>query len=107
MKSVYAALFLTLTSVSHAESSATDGKVVFDQWCVHCHGPSSADHPGTKLLGQRLGIDKAQLQKRSDLTTEYVQYIVRSGIFSMPFFRDTEISDQQLKALATYLAEKK
>ena len=45
-----------------------------------------------------LGLD------RKELVPDYVRYIVRRGLYLMPPFRPSEISDEELKALATYLA---
>tara|TARA_R110001592_G_scaffold363372_2_gene686299 strand:- start:180224 stop:180397 length:174 start_codon:yes stop_codon:yes gene_type:complete len=51
-----------------------------------------------------MGEEKAPLEWRDDLAPAYVVYIVRNGLLSMPHFRDTEISDDELRELAEYLA---
>jgi hypothetical protein len=49
----------------------------------------------------------ARLDRRTDLTPEFVIYIVRHGISVMPSMRKTEIGDGELKAIAEYLAHKR
>lgn len=90
------------------------GREVFDQRCAACHGeipeeifgpPFLPPMPGTQALRERLGDARpAALEERADLTPEYVEAIVRNGLRSMPFFRPTEVSDEDLEALAAYLA---
>ena len=46
----------------------------------------------------------ALLEQRKDLTADYVRVIVRRGLFEMPPFRPSEISDQDLSQLSLYLA---
>ena len=47
------------------------------------------------------------LEKRKDLSAEYVRAIVRRGLFEMPPFRPSEITDQELAQLSAYLAGKR
>ena len=42
---------------------------------------------------------------RDDLTPEYVRILVRFGRGLMPGFRPSEISDEELKLLAEFLAK--
>ncbi|MNG32292.1 hypothetical protein D3C84_1182670 [compost metagenome] len=49
----------------------------------------------------------AVLEERTDLTPEFVAYIVRNGANTMPFFRKTEISDKELAAMGMYLSRKR
>lgn len=85
------------------------GKRVYDTWCVECHGPG----PGRDGLGltgtaalqaKYAGKVPAVLDERTDLTPDIVRFFVRSGVSLMPFFRKTEISDDELAALGTYLS---
>jgi (+)-pinoresinol hydroxylase len=39
-----------------------------------------------------------------DLTPDIVSYYVRNGVSIMPFFRKTEIDEQELNDLAAYLS---
>ena len=83
-----------------------DGKAVYDAYCGTCHdaGPG---HPGTMRLALRLGEDKSVLTQRDDLNKQYVKTIVRQGIMLMPPFRPSEVSDNELDALADFLANAK
>lgn len=84
----------------------TPGKRVFDRWCVQCHG-DGARYPGTASLAVKYGKDlPAALEKRQDLTPETVAVFVRQGVSVMPPFRKTEITDQELASLGTYLAHR-
>lgn len=61
--------------------------------------------PGTFALSlkYRGGELPAALEDRTDLSPELIESVVRYGIFSMPPLRKTEVSDQELKAIAAYL----
>jgi mono/diheme cytochrome c family protein len=86
------------------------GKQVFAHWCAPCHGEGRGDDgapmlPGTHALtlkyrGQKPGL----LEERTDLPAELLKAFVRSGVASMPPFRKTEVTDQDLEAIAAYLA---
>ncbi len=52
------------------------------------------------------GTKPAALEERTDLTPATVAAVVRSGVGPMPFFRKTEVSDADLKALGAYLSRK-
>jgi mono/diheme cytochrome c family protein len=80
------------------------GKAVFSYWCAPCHAPGPG-HPGTQSLQIKYGESlPAVLEQREDLTPEVVKTFVRQGVMSMAPFRKTEINDQELDALAAYLA---
>ncbi|HEX7080400.1 MAG TPA: cytochrome c [Gammaproteobacteria bacterium] len=89
------------------------GREVFDQRCAACHGEIPEETfgprflpsmPGTQALRDRYGDAlPAALERRTDLTPEYIEAVVRDGLRSMPFFRPTEVSDEDLEALAAYL----
>ncbi len=89
------------------------GQEVFDQRCAACHGEIPRDvfgprflppMPGTQALQARYrGELPAALEARTDLTPEFIAAVVRDGLRSMPFFRPTELSDDDLEALAAYL----
>ena len=53
------------------------------------------------------GEKPALLEERTDLTPEIVKYMVRNGVYTMPPARKTEISDDDLDALAAYLSKTK
>lgn len=89
------------------------GHAVFDQRCAACHGeipderfgpPFLPPMPGTQALRARYqGALPAVLERRTDLTPEYIEAVVRDGLRSMPFFRPTELSADDLEALVAYL----
>jgi (+)-pinoresinol hydroxylase len=81
------------------------GQAVYDYWCAPCHAPGPG-HPGTQSLQVKYGDSlPAVLEDREDLTPEVVKVFVRQGVLSMPPFRKTEITDDELEALAAYLAQ--
>jgi mono/diheme cytochrome c family protein len=100
------------------ESSLTDpverrGQAVFEERCAACHGPIPEEifgpaflpvMPGTQALRARYrGELPAALEERRDLAPELVRTVVRRGLPAMPFFRPTEVSDEDLEAVAAYL----
>lgn len=89
------------------DASRSDvGKWEFENACAICHG-SGPDRPGTTSLQFKYaGKIPALLEERKDLTPEAVRYYIRHGIAMMPPFRKTELSDQQVDAIARYLGHK-
>jgi mono/diheme cytochrome c family protein len=93
------------------------GREVFHERCAACHGaipketigpPYLPLMPGTQALQARYkGAKPAELELRTDLTAEFVTAIVRGGLNSMPFFRPTELSDDDLSTLDAYLTRKR
>jgi mono/diheme cytochrome c family protein len=80
------------------------GQQVYERWCAPCHDPGS-EHPGTLAIGVKYeGARPASILDWTDLAPETTRLVVRSGMYSMPFFRETEISDAELDDLAAYLA---
>ena len=106
--------FLGLAALSFgAAASAADaptlahGAQVFEHWCLPCHGHGD-QFPGTVALGAKYQNKlPGALQDRTDLASDLVKAVVRTGVSVMPFFRKTEVSDADLDALAAYLAEPK
>jgi len=88
-----------------AGSPRERGRAVFNNWCDACHRKSEINAPGTRSLEFTYrGELPGALEDRQDLTAELVEFYVRNGIATMPFFRPTEISDADLEALAAYLS---
>jgi mono/diheme cytochrome c family protein len=82
------------------------GHQVFDKWCAPCHGAGLAKPATAALAVKYKGTDTpALLEQRTDLTADFVMSMVRTGVYTMPPFRKTEISDDELAALASYLAK--
>jgi (+)-pinoresinol hydroxylase len=83
------------------------GRVVYQYWCATCHG-SGPQMPGTDALAAKYkgqGIP-AVLEARRDLTAQQIEQLTRHGINMMPFFRKTEVSDQDLADMIAYLTRK-
>tara|TARA_R110000772_G_scaffold134567_8_gene243176 strand:- start:1372 stop:1740 length:369 start_codon:yes stop_codon:yes gene_type:complete len=93
--------------------SQASGKVVFDKWCEPCHGRVAGGLfggfganalPGTSALGVKYKGDlPAVLEDRTDLAPIYIRTIVRNGLYGMPISRKTEISDEDLENIISYL----
>jgi (+)-pinoresinol hydroxylase len=102
-----------LTSIFSSGVMAQDaqlvrGQAVYEHWCTPCHGgPDPRKYPGTSAL-QFLykGEKPAMLEDRLDLTPELVAFYVRNGVTIMPFFRKTEISDEDLAAVGAWLSKR-
>ena len=78
-----------------------DGKQVYDQICVTCHGPTGT--PDATMVA-KLGVkDLRAPELRSRITTYLVEQQVKRGSKNklMPAF-DGALSDIQIKAVADY-----
>jgi len=84
-----------------AAGAEMNGKEVFEHYCAYCHG--SSEGPGTMQLSRTRGKGKGLLTQRTDLAPEYIQYIVRHGLRSMPPFVPSDVTDAKLEALVTFL----
>jgi len=73
-------------------------------FCEGCHKPG-LEGPGTRVLADRLGWDKAPLKGRQDLDPAYVKTVVRRGLIEMAPLRPTDITDEELDALIAYLRQ--
>jgi mono/diheme cytochrome c family protein len=87
-----------------ANGAEPKGREVFEHYCSHCHGPGDA--PATVQLGRTRGKDKALLAERTDLAPEYIEFIVRHGLKSMPPFAPADLDAAKLKALVAFLTKK-
>lgn len=84
------------------------GAAVFNNLCSVCHSKDVRNAPGTRSLQFKYqGKLPTALEDRTDLTAAFVKLCVRKGVATMPFFRKTEISDNDLDALAAYLSQAK
>jgi mono/diheme cytochrome c family protein len=105
-------------TTSKADPALTDplirrGKALFDGHCRACHAAVSSAaargyFPGTYALQQRYqGKLPAALEERTDLSAARVAAVVRQGGGGfMPPLRPTELNDDELKAVAAYLARR-
>lgn len=103
------ALLLSWSHATFASDSTFErphpdlGKKVFDQWCAMCHADAPR-MPGTASLEEKYkGSLPAALEKRTDMTPEFIEHFVRRGVMIMPGFRKSEITDTELKLLIDYL----
>jgi mono/diheme cytochrome c family protein len=86
------------------------GNAKFQGSCAPCHGAGlgsdgRAALPGTTALQLKYkGALPALLEARKDLTVEMLKAYLRNGSWSMPPFRKTELTDQEIADIAAYLA---
>ncbi|WP_256869050.1 c-type cytochrome [Sphingobium lactosutens] len=79
--------------------NAKPGERLYLEKCAMCHGPGGM---GTGLLARR--TDQPLLEKRTDLTVDYVVQAARGGIGNMPAIPRGEVSDAELQQIAEHLA---
>jgi len=95
---------LALAALPAAGAERPNGEAVYTKWCAPCHDPG-IEHAGTHALQAKYnGALPAVLREWPHLEAEHVKATVRHGISIMPPFRKTEITDQELDALAKWLA---
>ena len=80
--------------------NATGGEALYIEYCMMCHGPNGM---GTALL-QRAGRPQPLLEMRAGLPAAFYVTAARNGIGNMPAIPRAEVSDEQLQAIADYLA---
>ncbi len=98
--------------VARAEDSQAvqRGNLKFQRTCAPCHGPGPGSDgrtalPGTDALQLKYkGTLPALLEARNDLTVAILKVYLRRGSWSMPPFRKTELTDQEIGDIAAYLA---
>jgi (+)-pinoresinol hydroxylase len=86
------------------ESQADRGREVYQKWCTPCHG-AGLGKPGTAAAAAH-GVQPAVLEQRTGLTPKTIETAVRQGLYFMPRFRKTEISNADLAAIVAYLGRK-
>jgi mono/diheme cytochrome c family protein len=93
------------------ESAVQRGEEKFEYMCAPCHGAGIGDDgreslPGTDALRIKYrGALPALLTERTDLTFESIRAYLRRGVFSMPPFRPTEITDDEIRDIAAFIAD--
>lgn len=85
-------------------SAHSPAEALFVEKCGMCHRQMGM---GTVILARRMDPAKAMLEKRDDLTPEYITAAVRGGLRNMPRISRGEVSDAQLKTIADYLSKGK
>ena len=100
-----------LVSANAADTPAVQrGNAKFQRACAPCHGAGLGSDgrptlPGTAALQLKYkGALPALLEARRDLTLEMLRAYLRNGSWSMPPFRKTELTDQEISDIAAYLA---
>jgi mono/diheme cytochrome c family protein len=96
---------IVLSAMRSAYADAPSGHQVFTKWCAPCHSRGPGNPGTTALAAVYRNTKPAALEDRTDLTVDFIRQAVRNGVFIMPFFRKTEISDAELEALAAYLSQ--
>ncbi len=108
------ALLMSLgAGTAHAQDArVAAGKAAFALHCAACHARGRGDEgrampSGTEALSfkYRNGEKPATLEDRADLPYEVLSVFVRHGTGSMPGFRKTELSDEEIRGIAAYLAD--
>ena len=79
--------------------NASGGEALYVEYCAMCHAPNGMGHG---LLARR--IDTPDLEKRDNLPAQYVILAARQGIGNMPPVPRGEVSDEEMQAIADYLA---
>jgi len=86
------------------QSQADRGREVYQKWCTPCHG-TGLGKPGTNAAAAH-GLKPSVLEQRTDLAPKMIETAVRNGVYFMPRFRKTEISNADLTAIIAYLVHK-
>jgi mono/diheme cytochrome c family protein len=110
MKGIITALLLasglSLAANAAEPAAQVSGEAVYKRWCTHCHS-AGRGNPGTESLQVKYGGKvPAVLLDRTDLSPQVVAQFIRTGVLSMPPFRKTEVTDAELAAVSTYVAQK-
>jgi (+)-pinoresinol hydroxylase len=110
-------LLAVLAMCAHAASAAESilverGDAVFQRHCAACHGEGRGDDsepatllPGTLALRLKYrGEIPMLLEQRTDLSAAVLRAFLRNGVGSMPPFRPTTVTDDDIDAIAAFLA---
>ncbi|WP_229261985.1 c-type cytochrome [Duganella guangzhouensis] len=100
-------LAATLTGATFAvvkDTAPASRAALFAKHCLSCHA-AGPGHPGTMALAIKYKDTEqpAVLQERKDPSSELVKVFVRYGASAMPFFRRTEIRDDELLQIKGYM----
>ena len=81
---------------------APDGKALYAEHCALCH--NQRGH-ASNLMGKRLGPERSIIETRAANNAQFIAFVVRHGLGSMPPLRRAELSDAELKAMTDYLTQ--
>jgi cytochrome c553 len=85
-------------------SSSSPEEALYVEKCAMCHRQMGM---GTVILARRMDPKLAMLEDRTDLTEETIIQVARNGVGNMPRIQRGELSDEQLRTIARYLAKGK
>ncbi len=109
---VLAALACARLGAQESEAAVERGAAVYETWCAHCHdrlpeGSAPEMLPGVASLVLKYdGALSPYIEERPDLADfEVLEAFLRNGAGSMPPFRKTEITDEDIEAVAAYLTD--
>jgi Cytochrome C oxidase, cbb3-type, subunit III len=68
--------------------------------CGYCHLQGGT---GTLMMSRRLGEAKGLLTERGDLAGDYIRFVVRHGLLSMPALTRVEVTDAELDGIVRFL----
>jgi mono/diheme cytochrome c family protein len=112
VRSLAACAWLAVSFTAHAQTTAVErGKAKFEHTCKPCHGEGRGDDgramlPGTDALRIKYkGELPAEIERRGDLNFDAIKTFVRRGTWSMPPFRKTEVSDEDIADIAEYIVD--
>ena len=89
------------SGVSQDRSSKSPEEALYVEKCGMCHRQMGM---GTIILARRMDPAVSMLEARRDLVADFVIQAARAGIGNMPRVSRGEVSDAQLKVIASYLA---
>jgi mono/diheme cytochrome c family protein len=100
------ALAMSLQLAPPSRASAADtaaaiaaGERTYNLNCRGCHAPPFT---GFFMLSRRLGAAQADLAERGEVNADYVKFVVRNGLKSMPHIPRGDISNAQLDNIIAY-----
>jgi mono/diheme cytochrome c family protein len=89
------------SGVNQDRTSKSPAEALFVEKCGMCHRQMGM---GTIILARRMDPAVSMLEARRDLPADFVIQAARAGIGNMPRVSRGEVSDAQLKVIATYLS---
>lgn len=81
-------------------SYKSEAEKLFVDKCAMCHRNFGM---GTVILAHRVEKGQDWLERRPDLTVDFVKAAARNGIGNMPRITRGDVSDEQLDSIARYL----
>jgi len=95
-------LVLCASTFSFNSYAETEGEKIFNRECAACHADNK-EATGTMQLARTRGADKSVLTERTDLSADYIRYVVRHGLGAMPPFTPVGLTEDELISLTNHL----